>query len=117
MAVTALPLSTKISQSSSKNLQTNLLVAKFGDGYEQRTPNGINYTKQQWTIQWENITTTELTTIETAIASARYGADAFTWTPFNEASQKKFKYNYHDVTFLSGNLCTVSMSIIQVYDV
>ena len=116
MSFTALPLTTKISQSSTKNLQTNLLVAKFGDGYEQRTPNGINYTKQQWNISWENITLADLTTIEAAIASARYGADAFTWTPFNEASQKKFKYQTHDVTFLSGDLCTVSMQIIQVYD-
>ena len=31
MAVTPLPVTTKISQSSTKNLQTNLLVAKFGD--------------------------------------------------------------------------------------
>lgn len=31
MAVTSLPLTNKISQSSTKNLQANLLVAKFGD--------------------------------------------------------------------------------------
>lgn len=116
MAVTALPLQTKISQSSTKQIQTNLLVAQFGDGYTQRTPNGINYARQQWTISWENITNADLVTIETAIASARYGSDAFTWTPFNEVSSKKFMYQTHGVTFNSGNTCSVNMELTQVFD-
>jgi len=117
MAVTALPLTTKISQSSGKTLQINMLVAQYGDGYSQRTPNGLNYAKQQWTISWENISNTDLTTIENAIANTRYGADAFTWTPFNETTQKKFLYQGHDVVFLSGDLCTVNMNMTQVFDI
>ena len=31
-----------------------ILVAKFGDGYEQSTPDGINYEKSSWSLTWEN---------------------------------------------------------------
>lgn len=117
MANTALPLTTKISQSSNKSIKANILVASFGDGYSQRVPNGINYTKQNWTIQWENITLSELTTVESSIATTRYGADYFTWTPFNDGSQKKFRYLTHDVIFHSGDICSVTMQLMQVYDV
>lgn len=116
MAVTNLPLTNKISQSSTKAIEKNILVAKFGDGYEQRTPNGLNYVRQKWSIQWENISLTDLQTIESAIATTRYGADAFLWTPFTESTQKKFLYDAHDVQFLSGDLATVNMTITQVFD-
>jgi phage-related protein len=116
MAVTALPLTTKISQSSQKTSKSNILVAKFGDGYEQRLPDGINYKKDAWQIIWDNLTTTEITTVETAIASARWGADYFTWTPFNEIASKKFKYMGHQVTYNSGGTGSINMNIEQVFD-
>lgn len=116
MAVQALPISTKISQSSSKEVKANILIAQYGDGYEQRIPNGINYYKQNWSIQWDNLTNAEIKTIETVIANARYGADYFTWIPFNETISLKFKYMGHKVSYDSGNHGTIQLTLNQVYD-
>lgn len=31
-----------------------ILTARFGDGYEQSTPDGINYEQSSWNLTWEN---------------------------------------------------------------
>lgn len=31
-----------------------LLVAKFGDGYSQAAPDGLNHIKRRWTLSWNN---------------------------------------------------------------
>lgn len=116
MSNISLPLTTKISQSSNKTMKINMLIAQYGDGYSQRIPNGINYAKEQWSINWEHISNADVTTIETAIATVRYGADYFLWTPFNESVQKKFVYEGHEVTYLSGDLSSISMTLTQVFD-
>lgn len=116
MSVQALPVTSKISQSSSKETKASILVAQYGDGYEQRIPNGINYAKQIWNIQWDNVTNTEISTIETAIANTRYGADYFTWTPFNSYSVLKFKYMGHKTSYMSGNIGNVQLTMQQVFD-
>jgi phage-related protein len=36
------------------NIQPKVLIAKFGDGYEQRVPDGINNIKETYSIQFRN---------------------------------------------------------------
>ena len=31
-----------------------ILISKFGDGYSQSTPNGINYARSTYSLSWEN---------------------------------------------------------------
>lgn len=33
----------------------NTLTAKFGDGYEQSAPNGLNYAQEKWSVIFKNI--------------------------------------------------------------
>lgn len=37
----------------------NPIVSSFGDGYSQRYYNGINHTQKTFTLQWENINSTD----------------------------------------------------------
>ena len=112
----ALPLTTKISQSSAGATKFRLNISQFGDGYSQRTPDGINYQTKSWTINYENITTAELTTIRTFINKVGDG-EYFTWTPPDESTSLKWILT-GDVKLIahSGNVWSVSLQIQQVFD-
>ena len=73
MSTAAMPLTTKISQASSREAKPNILAVKFGDGYEQRIPNGINYKKDVWQVSWENLSTTDKDTVEAVFSTTRMG--------------------------------------------
>lgn len=38
----------------SNDPQVNLITNKFGDGYAQRVPNGVNYIAGKWTLPFNN---------------------------------------------------------------
>ena len=55
-------------------------VVKFGDGYEQRTPDGINSVVRTYELGWNAITKADANTLD-AFFRARQGTEAFTWAP------------------------------------
>jgi phage-related protein len=117
MANTTMPLTTKISQGSEFASQSNILKSKFGDGYEQRVPNGINYKRDKISLVWENVTLAEKTTILAALELARWGSDYLTYTIPGDASAKRFiqdgDWSY---TIKSGTLYDVTVPFVQVFD-
>lgn len=113
----ALPLLNKISQTSQGNTSFRLNVAQFGDSYSQRVPDGINYTQRKWTINYENLTATELQTVQTFVETVGGGA-YFTWQPPGVLATLKWVLDGEvSVTALSGNVWTVSLTCKQVYDI
>ena len=57
--MTALPLQTKLSVSTSYQATPRHRLVEFGDGYIQRTPLGINYQRRSITVTHDNLTFTE----------------------------------------------------------
>ena len=57
----------------------NVLRTKFGDGYEQRSANGINSTQRIWPLTYR-YSPTEMTELVTFLKSTG-GVQSFTWTP------------------------------------
>ena len=57
-----------------------VLVAKYGDGYEQRTSAGINTEEESWQLSWTNRTTNEGNKI-TKFLEDQGGVTAFDWYP------------------------------------
>lgn len=57
----------------------NVLVAKFGDSYEQRAQFGINATREVWALSFNTRTNAERDAIR-AFLRARGGVEAFDWT-------------------------------------
>lgn len=111
-----MPLTNKISQSSGGSTSYRLNVAQFGDGYSQRTPDGINYIQRKWTVAWDNLTASELTTVQTfldIIGDGQY----FTWQPPGLGASLKWILDGETrIAAKSGNLYAVSFSCKQVYD-
>jgi phage-related protein len=62
-----------------RNSTPKVLVAKFGDGYEQRLPNGINSINETFSATFNNRTKEEIDDITGYLASLK-GATSFTYT-------------------------------------
>ena len=60
-------------------------VTKFGDGYELRTPTGINSTPRQWKVIFANRTHAVANEIE-AFFKARGAVQSFEWNPPNDTT-------------------------------
>ncbi|MCW5623914.1 MAG: phage tail protein [Burkholderiales bacterium] len=61
--------------------------ARFGDGYAQRVPDGINSMAPSWDLTFKERTLTEIGDIVTFLR-ARNGAESFDWTPPGGAAGK-----------------------------
>lgn len=75
------PAGIPISYESSKKRTPRILIAKFGDGYEQRSPElyGINTMPREMTIKVDQ-TRDVIQTVDTFLASLN-GAQGFLFTP------------------------------------
>jgi phage-related protein len=63
--------------------EPKITVTKFGDGYEQRTPNGINNSPEIWSVEF-TASSASYPEVLTFIR-ARKGVESFYWaTPFNQ---------------------------------
>jgi phage-related protein len=60
--------------------EPRLQIAQFGDGYDQRIPDGINFIRRAWTLRWAPITPEAADAIEQFLV-ARGGYQSFWWTP------------------------------------
>jgi phage-related protein len=73
------------------SLDLTLEVAEnvFGDGYTQRNTNGLNSTKESWSVSWKNMPKVEMDILE-AFIRTQGGWQAFFWTPLGETTPKKW---------------------------
>jgi phage-related protein len=74
-------------RSPTMDVEPKVLSSQFGDGYSQRTPDGINNMMETWSLAFTLRTKTEIDSIETFLR-ARAGAEAFYWTtPSNRTAK------------------------------
>jgi phage-related protein len=111
---TALPFTTNISQGLTLDTSYKTRVIKYGNGVEQRIPDGINNEVRSGSLTYENMSAANKDTLIAAVKSLA-GTDYFTWTPFGEVTQLKFKVLSHSVTYSSGNLYNITLQLEQVY--
>jgi phage-related protein len=115
----AMPLPTRISQGATKRVKQRILQARFGDGYFQTAPDGINSIYEEWDIQWENLTLAERTTVVTAIYAVG-ATDYLTWTPPGDSVQKKYQIipdataELYEEQLYSGQYYTIRTRLVQV---
>src|SRR5262249_17439905 len=65
---------------TSLSVKPRILTSDFGDGYSQRTLDGINFNRQVWQVVWENLLDSERNNI-TNFLNALAGVGAFLWFP------------------------------------
>jgi phage-related protein len=113
----SLPHPEKIEKWPKKQVNFNVLKAKFGNGYGQYAANGLNAKKEKWSITWVNLTETEKDTIETAL-ELNGGWGIFTWTPPNYLVEKKFRNeddNYDTQQY--GERFKISVTLTECFEV
>lgn len=63
--------------------EPKISVTKFGDGYEQRTPNGINNNPEVWSVEFTRSSASYPDVL--TFIQARGGVESFYWTtPFQQ---------------------------------
>ena len=60
--------------------QPRVLKASYGDGYEQRVPEGINNIPESWNLIWKNRTLAESNKIISFLETTK-GSTSFDWYP------------------------------------
>lgn len=87
----------------------------FGDGYSQRSPDGINNKIDSWTIKVPWLNSTQVTTMETFLDSVGFH-DAFLWKPPNSPTQNKYIITNLSIESENSKIA-YSLSIKRVYDI
>lgn len=112
----ALALSDKISQSATGGVKFRIIKSQFGDGYSQRTPDGINNRLESWNLVWDNITEADKFTLVSQFDSIG-GSDYVTWTSFNGTVGKWILgEDGYSFSLKGGNIWSVTAQITQVFD-
>ena len=88
----------------------------FGDGYEQRAPDGINNLGQKWDLRFSNCDKLYAQEIHDFL-DARAGWEAFDWTPKWATSAIKVKCESWSRTPVAGDLVNVAATFERVYAV
>lgn len=88
------------------------LVARFGDGYEQRVGDGINVDLHMWDVAFQNRSGTDADAIETFFA-LKAGVTAFTWTPAGGSEITVVCREWHR-SFAETNKNTITATFEQV---
>lgn len=106
-----------ISQSSSRTVSSDIVTVRFGNGYEQRIPAGINYKRDKWSIVWETLTVAQKNTIVTFIDAVSDGS-VITWTSPFDTVQKKFVLDGDwSMSTRSGTIYSITLNLRQVFDI
>lgn len=88
--------------------------SKFGDGYGQRIPKGLNPNPKTYPLQFKNRSNAERDQIEEFL-DARGGAESFDWTP-PWGSAGKFKCPEWRVTYTNFNNNQITATFVQVFE-
>jgi phage-related protein len=112
---TSLPLTTKISQDSSRKRTYRSLSAKFGNGYGQDAPDGINDVVDTWNVTYELLSQSDRDTLVSVLDTVK-SWDYLTWTAPGDASEKKWKVTKDGWSeHTTGLYYTISFTLEQSY--
>ncbi|MTD34035.1 phage tail protein [Paludibacterium denitrificans] len=92
-----------------------VLKAQFGDGYDQRVPDGINNNPQSWALTFNNRTNADADAID-AFLSAQNGVTWFWWTPPRVNAAIKVVCEKWDKSEATFNGTTVTATFDQKFD-
>ncbi len=102
-------------RSSSKNVTARFLRAELGDGYDQRAGDGIQTIKEEWSVTFEALDSTNADLI-IAFFEGLDGYQNFTWIPFRQTVAKKFICPSWSESYRGAGLTSVSASFVEVFD-
>jgi phage-related protein len=98
-----------------RSTQAKVNIVQFGDGYNQRSTDGLNYLTDRWMLTWETITAAQARTLDAFFRA--HVATAFLWTPFDETVARKFIVDGSwRFGFTGPTTRSLSVTFIEVFD-
>jgi len=94
--------------------EPRVLRSQFGDGYEQRSGDGINIRPRAWTLTFSSRTAAEMSPI-VAFLEARNGIESFDWTP-PSGSAGKFVCRRWQHTIVRYGVQNLSATFEEVFE-
>jgi len=101
--------------SSPATFTTNVLSAGFGDGYTQRSANGLNPLIESWDLSYQDLTDDEVGVLLAFFADLG-GVDNFTWQSKYATSPKKYVCGQWDAVPIDDDSNSFSASIVEVFE-
>jgi len=98
-----------------KSSAPNVRIARFGDGYEQRTTFGLNQNPKQWDLTW-NVSETDADTIETFLDARAADGASFEWTPLGESTEYNWVCEQWSKSIPFLNRATITATFRQVFE-
>lgn len=100
---------------SSRKITMRTLENNFGDGYVQRSGDGINTRGETWQAEWQALTQEQADEIE-AFFEAHLGYISFFWQAPKASFAQKYRCREWQRGFPSGNLVSISATLEMVFD-
>jgi Enterobacteria phage tail tip protein M len=94
--------------------EPRVLSAKLGDGYEQRSLDGLNAIPQKWTVPFKSIKHVDAAAI-VVFLQGKAGVTSFTWTP-PEYPEIKVICRKWPRTIKGPNLSSMTLIFEQAFD-
>lgn len=111
----ALPANIEPSYGTDMSEEYRVRKVELGDGYSQRSADGLNTARQQWRLVWERLPDADAETLRQFFRNLR-GIDIIDWTPYNQATQLKFTANGFSSKPVGYLKSTCSVTLTQEFD-
>lgn len=111
----ALPTDPVPSYGTDMSEEPRIRKVQYGDGYSQRSNDGLNAVRQRWTVVWAGIKRTEAETLRLFFKGEK-GTGIITWTPFDQSEELKFTAGAFRSTPASANTTDCSVILTQEFD-
>jgi len=102
-------------RASQRTVTPRFLRADLGDGYDQRSGDGIQTIKEEWSVSFMALDSTNADTLVSFFEDLE-GYQNFTWIPFRQSVAKKFICINWSESFPGRNLTNVDATFRQVFD-
>lgn len=114
--IVPMPIPEKIIDQGEVDIEFKVISMKFGDGYEQIAPDGINNIVEERKVEWAPLTLTEANSVWDIIRTI--GAHGlYTWTPCDSTIQKKYRLSDTKVSKTKiGNNYKISIRVREAFD-
>lgn len=99
-----------------RSMQPAVYSARFGEGYEQNTPRGINFMPQSWEVQFKCRSSSVADAI-LAFLAGQGGNQKFQWTPPRATSPITVLCRKWSDTSRPGGVTAVSATFEQTFGV
>lgn len=100
------------SETTVRSVKPKILETQFGDGYTQRTADGLNHIKREVRAVWLNVHALNADAIE-AFLEARGGYEPFYWTAPDDDTQRRWACKTWDRQFHPNKRRTLTATFTQ----